>query len=181
MSPPAAYGPRRYGSFAFRLGAARGETWATGTIQFHRPLPDHARVAAARLVRERVGNDFRYALQLTVTLGNAVTIAVPAERKPLVAVHLGWAADESGRRIAGVADCPDAGVVTVVQFPPNIEENLKRANEIQGVRDVARNQIVAAIKALDLDKFALPEAHMEEILAIRRLPLPYVSQQRLHR
>jgi hypothetical protein len=132
------------------------------------------------LVRERVGKDFRYSLQLTVTLENAVTIAVPSERKPLAALHLGWAADESGRRIAGIADCADASVATVVQLPPDIEKNLIRASEIQGVRDAARDEIVGSIKTLNLAELDLPKPHLEEILAIRSLPSQHVSQRRLH-
>ena len=79
----------------------------------------------------------RYALQLMVKLPEPVQLDIPAARQPLAAVHMGWAADEAGRHVAGIAWGADAGMTEMLQLPPVIEESLGRANELQSRRDTA--------------------------------------------
>ncbi len=39
LRPDGGCGPRKYGELRFRLGSAKADTWASGTWQYHRPLP----------------------------------------------------------------------------------------------------------------------------------------------
>ncbi|MCH2219603.1 MAG: hypothetical protein MK097_04655, partial [Dechloromonas sp.] len=64
LLPTNGCGPRCYGEFKFRLGTARAASYATGTWQYHRPLPAGTHVSAARLVRRRIGKDYRWFVQL---------------------------------------------------------------------------------------------------------------------
>lgn len=57
LIPPAVAERRAYGQFRFRLGLARDGVDATGTWQYHRPLPTGAHVSGARLIRRRVADD----------------------------------------------------------------------------------------------------------------------------
>lgn len=169
----------RYGRFRFRLGAAKAGQFAEGSWQYHRPIPVGARIGLARLIRRRIGKDCKYALQVMVTLPGDLDPEFPlADRKSLVAVHMGWAADVNGRRVAGIADCGDPNRASLVQLPPRIEHALQRASEIQSDRDAERDQIVERLRAEPPDVPPGPAA--DELAAIRRLPTQYVAISRLH-
>lgn len=187
-------GPRKYGEFRFRLGAAAADVNATGTWQYHRPLPEQATVGLARIVRRRVGKDYKWALQLQVKQPLPDQQSVMG-RKPLAAVHFGWAADVDGRHVAGITDGPDPGQSRVLRLPPAVEEGLERAREIQSERDKARDDIVPRLKEIalrEVDAVALeglppdsPEVKLarasEELKSLRRLPAQHVAIRRLHR
>lgn len=194
LLPTNGCGPRKYGEFRFRLGAAKSATDATGTWQYHRPLPEGAHVGLCRLVRRRVGKDYKWAIQLQVKRPT-IEHEVLAGRKPLVAVHFGWAANDDGRVVADISDGADPGQAYALKLPLEIEQGLERANAIQSARDSTRDVIVPR-----LNEIALPEVDIEnieklspdslearlakvaeELRAIRRLPVGHVAVRRLHR
>jgi len=203
LKPPAVCGKRGYGTFAFRLGAASAETQATGTWQYHRPLPPGGTVGLARLVRRRIGPKTTWSLQLQVR--SPLPEREHEDRRPLVTVHPGWAADLSGRRIAGIADAADPGLATVLQLPPDIEHGLQRAAELESTRSQARDALTPMLKVhpwpQELLNAATPEEDAsasgdsgpmaperimcrkvaDEILALRRLPAQHIAIRRLHR
>lgn len=178
LQPTQGCGRRKYGEFKFRLGSAKAETFATGTWQYHRPLPDGASVGVARLIRRRIGKDFRWCVQLALKLPEPVRIATE-RRKLMATVHFGWAADVEGRRVAGIADSADPGAARLLQLPPEIETGLAMAAELQGKRDTSRDKIVPKVKEIDLEP--LPEEIQEYLRAIRRLPVQHVAISRLYR
>ncbi|THD10077.1 hypothetical protein [Metallibacterium scheffleri] len=196
LSMVSSCGRRKYGSFSFRLGSASADTYANGTWQYHRPLPDGATVGLARLVRRSVGKDFKWALQLMVKRP-ATEPAMMEGRKPLVAVHFGWAGDASGRRVAGITDGADPGVARVLQLPVEVEDGIRRAAEFQSARDEARDVIMTTIKNIawgdavaclgESSQFMhgsepwLRARLSEELSTIRRLPAQHVAPRRLHR
>lgn len=181
IQPPKCSGRREYGEFKFRLGSAAEGIYATGTWQYHRPIPIDATVGLARLIRRRIGKDYMWAIQLMVRLKQPLRI--PAQnRKRLAAVHFGWASDIEGRRVAGITDSADPGAAHILQLPTEIEEALDRASSIQSDRDAARDEIVEKIKALDPNIWSgLSEDLQAEFKAVRKLPAQHVAQSRLHR
>ena len=178
--PTAGVGRRKYGDFRFRLGTAKQGTNATGTWQYHRPLPESAYVGLARLVHRKIGKDARWALQLIVKLPTPIREASDGKRAPLVSVHFGWSADVSGRRVAGISDSADPGAAQVLRLPADIETSLKRAAAIQGERDTARDEIVPLLRELVLPE-NVPEEVKNELAGLQRLPAQYLSANRLHR
>lgn len=194
MIPTNGCGPRKYGEYRFRLGPAAAGVNATGTWQYHRPLPEDATVGLARLIRRRVGKDYKWAIQLQVKQPVVEQGAIEG-RKPLAAVHFGWAADIDGRRVAGVTDGPDPGQAQVLKLPAGVEDRLARSSAIQSERDSARDAIVPRLKEILLPEVVtdnvadLPPESLEvklsrvneEMKAIRRLPVQHVATRRLHR
>lgn len=178
LQAPKHAAPRQYGAFQFRLGAAAAQTWATGTWQYHRPLPDDSSIGLVRLVARRKANKTAYALQFMVKLPMPVHDEPPANRKPLVALHLGWSADVCGRRLAGQAPGADPGLAEVLRLPPDIESDLARADAVQSARDEGRNAMVAEVKAADSALY--PEAVREVLQQLRRLPPEYIPPRRLY-
>lgn len=164
-------GKRRYGSFEFRLGRAAHKAYATGTLQYHRRLPDSARVGLARLMRKRVGKDIRYALQLQLNLPQPYKVSVPAGRANLVCIHFGWSADAAGRRVAGVADSAEPSCGWLLQLPAwraadrlrwqdashiaRTARNRRRGHWREVAIDLARRYAAIAIEPLDLREAAL--------------------------
>ncbi|MHB8744254.1 MAG: hypothetical protein ACYC9L_14170 [Sulfuricaulis sp.] len=171
-------GRRKYGEFRFRLGSASAGLYASGTWQYHRPLPEGAAIGRARLVRGRIGKDYRWTIQLQVTVPSASRVD-DGSKESLASIHFGWNEDISGRRVAGIADSADPNAARLLHLPPDIETNLEYAASIQSDRDTARNGIVTQIKAMDMPPEGLPVT--EELKIIRRLPPEHVAISRLHR
>lgn len=175
LSIDAKPGKRRYGVFAFRLGAAKAKTYATGEIQFHRALPEGAGIPGARLVCEKVADREEYRLQLVVS--DPAGPIVHDRRKPLLAVHFGWAAVDGGRHVATVNDTQDPSTAQAVLLPGDIEDDLDRAAAIQSARDVARDELKGMLGQWPMTG---DEALDTEISAIQKLPAQHISQARLH-
>lgn len=178
LRPDGGCGPRKYGELRFRLGSAKADAWASGTWQYHRPLPEGSHISLARLVRRRVGPHFKWAVQLLVKPKTPIREEV-GERAPLVTVHFGWSADVEGRRVAGLADSADPGAAKIVSLPPSIEAALERAAEIQGKRDESRDAISVKVHAIELPESA-GEALHEIIGKMRRTRPQDISANRLH-
>jgi hypothetical protein len=172
---PAQAGPRRYGEFRFRLGMLQADLYATGTWQYHRPLPEGAHATSARLVRRRVADKLHWALQLVVRLPQPLRIAT-APSAPLAAVHFGWAA-QSGAGLAAVAHGADAADVRSVQLPPDIHADLQRAARLQAGREQARAALVARLAALPVGDCSWSAA--AEIQALAAMSPRYVAPRRL--
>jgi hypothetical protein len=169
-------GRRQYGTFEFRLGAASAKTYATGEIQFHRALPEGATIPGARLVCTKVADGEEYRLQLLV---NSPVEPVGCDgRKPLLAVHFGWAAVEGrGRHVATVTATEDPSTAMPVLLPQDIEDGLDRANAIQSERDTARDGLGGLLGEWPMTGDGELDA---EISAIQKLPVQHISQARLH-
>lgn len=179
LLPTNGCGRRKYGEFRFRLGAATADIYAMGTWQYHRPLPEGAQIGLARLVRRKIGKDYRWAVQLMVKPPEPAFVATDA-RKPLVSVHFGWAADVEGRRVAAIADSADPHAAQLVYLPPHIEATLERAATLQSERDTSRDKIMPLVKAIEANENWSEEA-LVELAVLRKLPAQRVAISRLHR
>lgn len=169
-------GARSYGTFSFRLGAAKEKKYATGEIQFHRDLPENARISGAVLVVKKVADKHKYWVQLTTNYEADVVSATG--KKPFLAIHLGWNADEEGRRIAGVSESPDASCAEIIQLPIEIEAGLSRAAEFKSQRDSMLNELVGKLGEWPLTG---DEGIDTEIGKLQKLPATHIAQSRLHR
>jgi hypothetical protein len=173
-------GRRCYGTFSFRLGAAKARTSASGTIQMHRPLPDAA-VSLVRLVRKRVANRARWSVQIVLKLKSPAK-TVPAPVGELAAVHFGWASHVEGRRVAGIADAADPGIARLIALPADIETDLQRASQVQALRDKLRDEAAPALKALLDDVAASDDGSLRaELEALKRLPTAFISAKWFYR
>ena len=173
---------RYFPGFKFRIGAAKAEQYATGTWQYHRPIPEGARVTTVRLIRKRIGPDTRWALQLQMSVPEAPRLDVPDSRKPFAAAHFGWSLSDDGlRRICAIADEADSGLAQFVDLPYDINEDLRRANLLQQERDDNRDAFVANILKGDVRTAGWLDTDLEELAALRRLPAQHVAAKRLSR
>ncbi|RUM44025.1 MAG: hypothetical protein DSY80_04830 [Desulfocapsa sp.] len=169
---------RQYGEFSFRLGLAKNNNYANGTIQMHREPPKGSSVKIARLICRKVANKETWKLQLVLDFPDA-EITDQSKRKPLVVVHMGWNMDVSGRRIAGITDESDSSCAEILQLPQSVEDDIKRADAIKSKRDKKRDEIVARIKKEIPDIY--DEDINEELDRIKHLPVQHVAISRLHR
>lgn len=167
----------KYGEFRFRLGSDKADVWATGTWNKSRDIPEGASIGLARLVRRKVGKDFKYCVQLQVKINSNEVGFLP--KKPLVAIHLGWAKDGDTRNLAGIADCADPSVVEILRLPESVERLLNQSSVAQSRRDVALNAVVPMVRVWEADW--IPEDIRDELQVIRKLRPEYVAESRLHR
>ena len=178
LIPSNGCGRRKYGEFKFRLGSAKDGLYATGTWQYHRPIPDGSRITIARLVRRRLGLKYRWAIQLIVKPPSPVTIET-SNRRPLATLHFGWALDTDGRHVAAIADSADPGEAQIVTLPASVEEGLRRAADIQANRDTTRDEIAVKVKSLDFP--AGKSEQLDELVSKLKQSSPHhISANRLH-
>lgn len=171
---------RAYGAFRFRLGLARDSVNATGTWQHHRPIPEGAHVACARLVRRSVADRDRWNLQLVLRLAEPIRI----DHTPLTdlaAVHFGWTRCEGGRRVATVARSADPGAALLIVLPASIEGDLDHSAELQGQRALARDALLPRLATLANAKRQLPPALRTELEGLAKLPANHVAFGRIYR
>jgi len=172
-------GRRAYGGFRMRIGSGGSRADITGTVYFHRPLPEEGRIKYARLIEHRIGKDRRHYVQFVVTDLDGGDEAIIAERLPLASLDFGWYYEEDGRRIAGFADSGEPSKARVLHLPPAIEALFARSERKKSERDKLRDEIVAALKAVDFQN--APEPLADELAKIKRLPPQYIASSRLAR
>ena len=180
LSPPPAARRRAYGQFRFRLGLARDNVNAEGTWQYHRPLPEGARVSSARLVRRRVADKERWSLQLVLRLVEPIEL-VHAPLVDLAAVHFGWFKGAAGRRVATVARAADAASTESVVLPASIEEDLVRYAQLQGQRARACDALIPRLATLMPACAGLPSHVLDDLAGIAGLPSSHVPSRRIYR
>ncbi|MDR7927325.1 zinc ribbon domain-containing protein [Acidithiobacillus thiooxidans] len=178
--PKKGFMPRSYSPFRFRLGAAKENIYAEGTVHLHREIPAETRIAFALLVRKRIGMQYHYELQLLATLPEPIRLEPVVRRKPLVAIHFGWSADPEGRRLAGISDNGNPWEARLLALPPDIEADLQKASELQSKREVYRDEIVARLKESQIMPTESEEAIPELWKTIRNFPMSRISPNRLH-
>lgn len=180
LTPPAAADRRAYGQFRFRLGLARDGVYATGTWQYHRPLPTGAHVSGARLIRRRVADKDRWTLQLVLRL--EVPIHIECEHPvDLAAVHFGWVAVEGGRRVATIARSADPAAVQTLVMPASIETDLTHCASLQGQRALAKTALLPHLRATAIGAVDLPVPVLTELDSIAALPAQRVAIARIYR
>jgi hypothetical protein len=180
LSPPPVARRRAYGQFRFRLGLARDNVNATGTWQYHRPLPEGAHVSGARLVRRRVADKERWSLQLVLRLVRPIELE-PAPIADLAAVHFGWLKGPEGRRVATIARSADAAVAESIVLPASIEEDLARYAVLQGQRARARDALIPQLEALMPACAGLPSPVPGHLATIAMLSSNHVATRRIYR
>lgn len=171
---------RAYGSFRFRLGLAQDRVDATGTWQYHRPIPDGAHVTSARLVRRRVADRFSWSIQLVLRLGEPIHLA-HTSAGPLAAIHFGWSKCDGGRLVATVAQGADPAGVEAVVLPSSIEDDLAQAAELQARRARTRDDLLPQLATLARVNRTLPASLRTELEALTSLPMHQLAAPRLYR
>lgn len=172
-------GRRSYGSFTFRTGAGEARADITGTVYFHRPIPENGRIKYARLVEQRIGKDRKHYLQFVVTdLNNSEEPGV-GQRKPLVALDFGWYYEDDGRRIAGQADSGNFRTAAILRLPPEIDTIMAQSAKYKSQRDTLRDEIVQELKMHEFRN--PPDSLAEHLKNIKRLPAQHIASSRLAR
>jgi Zn finger protein HypA/HybF involved in hydrogenase expression len=177
------FGRRKYGSFEFRLGEAKANTWATGTIQLHRQIPAGYTIGKALLVRKRIGLDARYSLQLVANKPpEEIQIAQKQRQaKKYCAVHFGWAQTELGRHVMAIADQADPEAARIITVPLDVERDLTVAEDMTSMKSQRLNDIIEWIRKADSAFMGKNEEALEAWKAIRHLPTRNISASRLQR
>lgn len=171
---------RAYGPFRFRLGLARDNVNATGTWQHHRPIPEGAHVACARLVRRRVADKVRWSVQLVLRLAEPIRVE-HAPEADLAAVRFGWTRCEGGRRVATVARFADPGATRAIVLPASVEDDLAHGAELQSRRAQARDALLPRLATLARAGPQLPPALRAELEALAHLPAAHIAFGRVYR
>jgi len=108
----------------------RKPVWLELPMVMHRPLPDKSVIRNAAVIRERIGDKFRYKLVITVAFE-------PMPHKPVgegaVGIDLGWRNVEGGLRVAYWKDEDGNGEALVL--PNRLVSQFKKVDELKSIRD----------------------------------------------
>lgn len=108
----------------------RKPVWLELPMVMHRPLPDKGVIRNAAVIRERIGDKFRYKLVITVAFE-------PMPHKPVgegaVGIDLGWRNVEGGLRVAYWKDEDGNGEALVL--PNRLVSQFKKVDELKSIRD----------------------------------------------
>lgn len=171
---------RAYGTFRFRLGLARDGAEAIGTWQCHRPVPADAHVALARLVRRRVADRDRWAIQLVLRLSEPIHLDKRVETE-LATVHFGWMKTEGGRRVATIARSADPAEARDIVLLESVEADLDRAAESNARRASSRQEVVRRLASFDWPASGVSGEAAREVESLCREPAEKVAARRLYR
>jgi hypothetical protein len=129
----------------------RNPVWVEIPVVLHRPFPCGAKILSAAVNREKIGSNFRWNVEFTVSYEEAVQETVG---KGIVAGDLGWAQESlpqaDGRiRVAGVLVRDAKSNETFSEFclPSSFYEYQQKLNDIHAIRDMKTNEAFAAIDA----------------------------------
>jgi hypothetical protein len=175
------FGRRKHGEFSFRLGAAGADAWATGTCIFHRPIPDGSTIATAALVRKRIGNGYKYTMQLVAKTPKDEAAQHPLQPRKFCTLHFGWALTTAGRHVMAIADQADPEAARLISLPESIETDFKRVEEIASKRSDLLTGVAAWFKSPKAVIKGVDETIADELDALKRLPVLYFAAARLHR
>lgn len=139
-------------------------------IILHRPLPPEATLKELKVVRKRIGTDFRWDATFTFTEEvEPVGHALPESR---CGVNLGWKAVKGGLRVATIFDGlnPPRHIV----LPRVIMVKLLYVQDLQGRIDTAANENFAWLLArLDEAGEEPPESLAKAFAALKRIKKPH--------
>lgn len=87
----------------FRIGSAdnRSPIWVEFTVRLDRPLPEAATIRDVSIVRNRIGEDYRY--RLLITASEPIDAPSPVPHGPAVGIDIGWRVRHNGLRVAYLA------------------------------------------------------------------------------
>lgn len=167
---------RLYAPFCFRAGPNGQEL--TGTVQWHRELPEGARVTEARLVEESVARNRRYFLQLQIRLAEPPT-PIPKADRGVAGLALGWYRDGETRRVGAINETTLHEKAEIIRLPQNILDDLNRAEEWQSARDIDRDKIYETLKQASAALAVAPETIRVRTDDLLKLPAAHVAPNRL--
>lgn len=170
-----------------RIGSQpdRSPLWAELPMVMHRPLPSNSEIRSVSVVRERVGERYRYKLVMTVAVSEK-----PAQRQGTrtCAIDLGWRVVSlhpqsvkgvvvygfdifeypssqqerfDGVRIGYWSD--DTGGCGQLILPRSVIGNFEKIADLRSIRDEKFNHIRADLDAWKRHKTGLPEWFIEDL------------------
>ena len=130
---------RRYGVIRLRVGSSkRDPIWAEWPLLMHRQLPDLSTIKWARIVCDRVANEERWSLQLTIDIPEPVKVS--DERKGTVAINPGWRLLDYGVRVGYIVD--DCNETDEIVIDPGVLSGLRKVEDLRSIRDRTQNTMM---------------------------------------
>jgi hypothetical protein len=133
-----------------RIGSdGRHPIWAEFPVAIHREMPDDGIIKRVWVLKERVGYDYRYTLQITIQIKGRTITKIGKS----VGINIGWRKmGENDIRIAYLNDSD--GKTREIRLPESVIYRLEKAEGIRSDRDTlfnkVRDQLVAWLKVADV-------------------------------
>lgn len=139
-------------------------------IILHRSLPPEATLKELKVVRKRIGTDFRW--DATFTFTEEVEAVVHSHGETRSGINLGWKAVKGGLRVATIFD--GAAPPRHIVLPQVIMDKLFYVQDLQGRIDTATNEnVVWLLAQLDEVGEDPPELLAEAFARLKRSKKPH--------
>src|SRR3990172_233834 len=156
-----------------RIGSQEREpVWLVLPARFHRPLPADGLIRSASAIRERVVDQWRWKLLITVERPVGLVLpwaTLPGERRGRISLDLGWRKRPNGLRVAYWRG--DAGREGELLLDDRYLARMRRCEELRSQRDLIRNAAQADLGAW-LGQQVLPDWLREETRTLRQWRSP---------
>lgn len=150
-----------------RVGSdGRSPIWLELPFVMHRPLPENGTIKAAAVIREKIGNKYRYKLTLTVMYPQHI---IDVTDKDYVALNLGWRMVKEGLRVAYW--CDSKGDHGQLVLSNDILNRFKKLDDLKSIRSNHFNDAVEVLKTWKKDK-SVPEWLQEETKSLAQWKSP---------
>lgn len=126
---------------------ARAPVWLELPMVMHRPLPENGIIRNAAVIRERVGDKFRYKLVITIAFE---PVCHKPQGKGAVGIDLGWRRVEGGLRVAYWKD--EAGRGGALVLPNRVFSQFEKIDDLKSIREQHFNNAKNVLQTWMVDK-----------------------------
>jgi hypothetical protein len=136
----------------------------TFPIHLHRPIPDDAVIKEVKVVRRRIGSDYRWSATFTCRMPGVLKVTHPS--KEACAIDIGWRKRKDGLRVATVVDTQDK--IQYVTLPTEFFERMDRIAYLHGVIDDEFNDLQQQLRDRLPPENEIPEELRERLTSLLR-------------
>lgn len=139
----------------FRVGSEkRAPVWAVIPIIMHRPMPADASITWVHLIRRKVGTNFRWDVQFT--LSKEEWIRNDVAQDGAVGIDVGWRLRKPGNPLRVAYWAGSDGLHDELVLPPDWMAQMRKTEDIQSIMDTNFDAFKAKFHA-DMANVAAPE------------------------
>lgn len=132
----------------------RKPVWAVIPIIMHRPMPADASITWVHLIRKKIGTNFRWDVQFTLSQNEWIRNDVAQDGA--VGIDVGWRIRKPGNPLRVAYFAGSDGQHGELVLPPDWMAQMRKTEDIQSIMDTNFDTFKAKFHA-DMEKMAAPE------------------------
>lgn len=136
----------------------------TFPIHLHRPIPEEVIIKEVKVVRRRIGSNFKWLVTFTCRLPGSARPTHPS--REACAIDIGWRKRKDGLRIATIVDTQDS--VQHIVLPAAFFDRMARVAHLQSLVDAEFNDLQQQLRERLPGEEDIPEGLRERLTSVLR-------------